>query len=67
MWRRLGAEFSGTFWLRFAGCGSAVFARFRATDVLPYILTQVAGAIAAAATRTVDEGDALSNLTRASK
>ncbi len=90
MWRRLGAEFFGTFWLTFAGCGSAVLAagfpslgigflgvsltmayavghvsgghfncavtiglwaggRFKATDVLPYILTQVAGAIAAAA------------------
>jgi glycerol uptake facilitator-like aquaporin len=24
--RRLGAEFFGTFWLTFAGCGSAVFA-----------------------------------------
>ena len=23
--RRLGAEFFGTFWLTFAGCGSAVF------------------------------------------
>jgi hypothetical protein len=21
MWRRLGAEFFGTFWLTFAGCG----------------------------------------------
>jgi aquaporin Z len=97
MWRRLGAEFFGTFWLTFAGCGSAVLAagfpslgigflgvslafgltvltmayavghvsgghfncavtiglwaggRFKATDVLPYILTQVAGAIVAAA------------------
>ena len=96
-WRRLGAEFFGTFWLTFAGCGSAVLAadfpslgigflgvslafgltvltmayavghvsgghfncavtiglwaggRFKATDVLPYILAQVAGAIAAAA------------------
>jgi len=95
--RRLGAEFFGTFWLTFAGCGSAVLAagfpslgigflgvslafgltvltmayavghlsgghfncavtiglwaggRFKATDVLPYILTQVAGAIVAAA------------------
>ena len=92
--RRLGA---GTFWLTFAGCGSAVLAagfpslgigflgvsfafgltvltmayavghisgghfncavtvglwaggRFKATDVLPYILAQVVGAIAAAA------------------
>ena len=26
MWRRLGAEFFGTFWLTFAGCGSAVLA-----------------------------------------
>ena len=25
-WRRLGAEFFGTFWLTFAGCGSAVLA-----------------------------------------
>src|SRR6201985_3604570 len=97
MQRRLGAEFFGTFWLTFAGCGSAVLAagfpslgigflgvslafgltvltmayavghvsgghfncavtvglwaggRFKGTDVLPYILTQVAGAIAAAA------------------
>ena len=24
--RRLGAEFFGTFWLTFAGCGSAVLA-----------------------------------------
>jgi aquaporin Z len=96
MLRRLGAEFFGTFWLTFAGCGSAVLAanfpslgigflgvsfafgltvltmayavghisgghfnsavtiglwaggRFKATDVLPYIITQVAGAIAAA-------------------
>ena len=92
-----GAEFFGTFWLTFAGCGSAVFAadfpslgigflgvsfafgltvltmayavghisgghfncavtvglwaggRFKATDVLPYVLAQVVGAIAAAA------------------
>ena len=97
MRRRLGAEFFGTFWLTFAGCGSAVLAadfpslgigflgvglafgltvltmayavghvsgghfncavtiglwaggRFKATDVLPYILAQVVGAIAAAA------------------
>ena len=97
MQRRLGAEFFGTFWLTFAGCGSAVLAagfpslgigflgvsfafgltvltmayavghisgghfncavtiglwaggRFKASDVLPYILAQVAGAIAAAA------------------
>lgn len=95
--RRLGAEFFGTFWLTFAGCGSAVLAagfpslgigflgvafafgltvltmiyavgyisgghfnsavtvglwaagRFKAADVLPYIIAQVAGAIAAAA------------------
>ena len=95
--RRLGAEFFGTFWLTFAGCGSAVLAagfpslgigflgvsfafgltvltmayavghisgghfncavtvglwaggRFKATEVLPYILAQVVGAIAAAA------------------
>src|SRR6185295_11421161 len=95
--RRLGAEFSGTFWLTFAGCGSAVLAagfpvlgigflgvslafgltvltmayavghisgghfncavtigrwaggRFKAGDVVPYILAQVIGAIAAAA------------------
>ena len=26
MMRRLGAEFIGTFWLVFAGCGSVVFA-----------------------------------------
>ncbi len=26
MQRRLGAEFFGTFWLTFAGCGSAVLA-----------------------------------------
>jgi aquaporin Z len=26
--RRLGAEFFGTFWLTFAGCGSAVLAAF---------------------------------------
>ena len=97
MWRHLGAEFFGTFWLTFAGCGSAVLAadfpslgigflgvglafgltvltmaytvghvsgghfncavtiglwaggRFKAADVLPYILAQVVGAIAAAA------------------
>src|SRR5271170_2882720 len=97
MWRRLGAEFFGTFWLTFAGCGSAVISagfpslgigflgvslafgltvltmayavghisgghfnsavtvglwaggRFKAADVLPYIITQVAAAIAAAA------------------
>src|SRR6201987_4193726 len=97
MWRRLGAEFFGTFWLTFAGCGSAVLAagfpslgigflgvslafgltvltmayavghvsgghfncavtiglwagrRFKAADVLPYMLAQVIGAIAAAA------------------
>ena len=95
--RRLGAEFFGTFWLTFAGCGSAVLAascpalgigflgvafafgltvltmayavghisgghfnpsvtvglwaadRFKAADVLPYVVTQVVGAIAAAA------------------
>src|ERR1700752_2015132 len=95
--RRLGAEFFGTFWLTFAGCGSAVLAagfpslgigflgvglafgltvltmayavghvsgghfncavtvglwvggRFKVADVIPYILTQVAGAIVAAA------------------
>jgi aquaporin Z len=95
--RRLGAEFFGTFWLTFAGCGSAVLAagfpslgigflgvglafgltvltmayavghisgghfnsavtiglwaggRFKASDVLPYIIVQVAGAVAAAA------------------
>src|SRR6476620_3225434 len=96
MWRRLGAEFFGTFWLTFAGCGSAVLAagfpslgigflgvslafgltvltmayavghvsgghfncavtiglwaggRFKATDVLPYVIAQVVGAIVAA-------------------
>jgi aquaporin Z len=95
--RRLGAEFFGTFWLTFAGCGSAVLAagfpslgigflgvglafgltvltmayavgfvsgghfncavtiglwtarRFKARDVLPYIIAQVIGAIVAAA------------------
>ena len=95
--RRLGAEFLGTFWLTFAGCGSAVLAagfpalgigflgvslafgltvltmayavghvsgghfncavtiglwaggRFKASDVIPYIIAQVAGAIVAAA------------------
>src|SRR6185295_11243532 len=95
--QRLGAEFFGTFWLTFAGCGSAVLAaafpalgigflgvslafgltvltmayavghisgghfncavtiglwangRFKAADVLPYIVAQVIGAIAAAA------------------
>jgi aquaporin Z len=95
--RRLGAEFFGTFWLTFAGCGSAVLAagfpmlgigflgvsfafgltvltmayavghvsgghfncavtvglwaggRFKAADVIPYIIAQVAGAIVAAA------------------
>jgi aquaporin Z len=95
--RRLGAEFFGTFWLTFAGCGSAVLAagfpllgigflgvslafgltvltmayavghisgghfncavtvglwaggRFKTREVLPYIMAQVVGAIAAAA------------------
>jgi glycerol uptake facilitator-like aquaporin len=95
--RRLGAEFFGTFWLTFAGCGSAVLAagfpalgigflgvslafgltvltmayavghisgghfnsavtiglwaggRFKASDVIPYIIAQVAGAIVASA------------------
>jgi aquaporin Z len=95
--RRVGAEFFGTFWLTFAGCGSAVLAagfpslgigflgvslafgltvltmayavghisgghfncavtiglwaggRFKAKDVIPYIIAQVVGAIAAAA------------------
>ena len=95
--RRLTAEFFGTFWLVFGGCGSAVLAaafpalgigfagvalafgltvltmvyalgpisgghfnpavtvglwcakRFAAKDVLPYIIVQVVGAIAAAA------------------
>ncbi|MBS0582083.1 MAG: aquaporin Z [Proteobacteria bacterium] len=94
--KRLGAEFFGTFWLVFGGCGSAVLAaafpqlgigfmgvalafgltvltmvyavgwisgghfnpavsvglvaggRFAATDLLPYIVVQVLGAIAAA-------------------
>ncbi len=94
---RLGAEFIGTFWLVFGGCGSAVFAaafpnvgigflgvalafgltvltmafaighisgchlnpavsvglwvgkRFPTSDLLPYIIAQVAGAIVAAA------------------
>jgi len=97
MTRRVGAEFFGTFWLTFAGCGSAVLAaafpalgigflgvalafgltvltmayavghisgghfnpavtiglwagkRCRAGDVIPYIVAQVIGAIAAAA------------------
>src|SRR5580698_8058649 len=97
MSRRLTAEFFGTFWLVFGGCGSAVLAaafpalgigfagvalafgltvltmvyalgpisgghfnpavtvglwcakRFAAKDVLPYIVVQVVGAIAAAA------------------
>jgi aquaporin Z len=96
MSRRLGAEFFGTFWLTFAGCGSAVLAagfpslgigflgvslafgltvltmayavghvsgghfncavtiglwagdRFKAADVVPYVVVQVAGAILAA-------------------
>jgi len=96
MQRRLGAEFFGTFWLTFAGCGSAVLAagfptlgigflgisfafgltvltmayavghisgghfncavtiglwaggRFRTTDVVPYLIAQVIGAIVAA-------------------
>src|SRR4249920_2757647 len=95
--RRLGAEFFGTFWLTFAGCGSAVLAagfpslgigflgvsfafgltvltmayavghvsgghfncavtvglwaagRFKATEVIPYVIAQVVGAIVAAA------------------
>src|SRR5215472_6341695 len=95
--RRLSAEFFGTFWLTFAGCGSAVLAagfpslgigflgvafafgltvvtmayavghisgghfncavtvglwtsgRFKSTDVLPYVITQVVASIAAAA------------------
>jgi aquaporin Z len=95
--RRLGAEFFGTFWLTFAGCGSAVLAagfpalgigflgvslafgltvltmayavghvsgghfncavtiglwaggRFKASDVIPYLIAQVAGAIFAVA------------------
>jgi aquaporin Z len=95
--RRLGAEFFGTFWLTFAGCGSAVLAagfpalgigflgvslafgltvltmayavghisgghfncavtvglwaggRFKASEVLPYLMAQVAGAIVASA------------------
>lgn len=97
MSRRLGAEFFGTFWLTFGGCGSAVLAaafpqlgiafagvalafgltvltmaytvghisgghfnpavtiglwaggRFKAGDIIPYIIAQVVGAIAAAA------------------
>lgn len=96
MRRRLGAELFGTFWLTFAGCGSAVLAagfpqlgigflgvsfafglsvltmayavghlsgghfncavtiglwasgRFRGTDVAPYVIAQVVGAILAA-------------------
>ena len=94
--KRLGAEFFGTFWLVFGGCGSAIFAaglpgvgigylgvafafgltvltmayaighisgchlnpavslglvaggRFPAKELLPYVLAQVVGAIAAA-------------------
>ena len=94
--RRLGAEFFGTFWLTFAGCGSAVLAagfptlgigflgvsfafgltvltmayavghisgghfncavtiglwaggRFKATDVVPYVIAPVVGVIVAA-------------------
>jgi aquaporin Z len=97
MSRRLGAEFFGTFWLTFGGCGSAVLAaafpqlgiafagvalafgltvltmvfavghisgghfnpavtiglwaggRFKAGDIIPYVIAQVIGAIAAAA------------------
>jgi aquaporin Z len=97
MTRRAGAEFFGTFWLTFGGCGSAVLAagypslgigflgvafafgltvltmayavghisgghfnpavtvglwaanRHRSADVLPYIVAQVVGAVAAAA------------------
>src|SRR5277367_2121194 len=97
MSRRAGAEFLGTFWLTFGGCGSAVLAaafpslgigflgvafafgltvltmayavghisgghfnpavtvglwtsgRFKSADVVPYIVAQVVGAIAAAA------------------
>lgn len=97
MSKRLGAEFFGTFWLVFGGCGSAIFAaafpelgigfagvalafgltvltmvyavghisgghfnpavtvglcaggRFPAKDVVPYVVIQVLGAIAAAA------------------
>ncbi len=96
MTRRVAAEFFGTFWLTFGGCGSAVLAaafpslgigflgvafafglsvltmayavghisgghfnpavtvglwaggRFRASGVIPYIIAQVVGAIAAA-------------------
>ena len=95
--RRVGAEFFGTFWLTFGGCGSAVLAaafpqlgigftgvafafgltvltmayavghisgghfnpavtvglwaggQFKASDILPYIVAQVVGAIVAAA------------------
>ena len=60
---RASAEFLGTFWLTFGGCGSAVIAaafpevgiglltggRFPAGELAPYVIAQVAGAIAAAA------------------
>ncbi len=102
MTRRAAAEFFGTFWLTFGGCGAAVLAagypslgigflgvafafgltvltmayavghvsgghfnpavtvglwaggRFRAADVVPYVIAQVVGAIAAAAALVLD-------------
>jgi aquaporin Z len=72
MFKKLSAEFLGTFWLVFGGCGSAVLAaafpevgigllgvsfafgltvagKFPASSLVPYIVAQVVGAVAAAA------------------